>query len=80
MTFNLKDFPAEALSPYGIEAKHPDDFVLDALSLSPGLVLRVLGEQADALRAPPVSLAQLLDTLRDCGLEQSVARMRELFG
>lgn len=24
VTFNLKDFPDEALAPYGIEAQHPD--------------------------------------------------------
>lgn len=70
----------DAIAPFGIEAKHPDDFVMDTLSLSPGLVLRVVNEQANALKSPPVTLAELLDTLRDCGLEQSVARMRELFG
>lgn len=29
VTFNGKDFPAEALAPWGVEAKHPDDFLLD---------------------------------------------------
>lgn len=80
VTFNLKDFPAAALADFGIEAKHPDDFVLDALGLAPGTVLRAVTEQAAALKSPPVTLQQLLDTLRDNGLEQSVALMRELFG
>jgi predicted nucleic acid-binding protein len=80
VTFNLKDFPSSALARYEIEAKHPDDFVLDAIGLAPGLVLQAVGDQAAALKSPPVPLARLLDTLRDCGLEQSVARMRELFG
>lgn len=80
VTFNLRDLPAEALSRFGIEAKHPDDVVLDAVGLAPGAVLQAVGEQAAAPKSPPVALGQLLDTLRDSGLEQSVARMRELFG
>lgn len=80
VTFNLRDFPAEALAPLGIEAKHPDDFVLDAIGLKPGVVLQVITRQADALKAPPVSVGKLLDTLREAGLEQAVARLRELFG
>ena len=31
VTFNLKDFPPEMLQSYGIEAQHPDAFVLDLL-------------------------------------------------
>lgn len=80
VTFNLKDFPADVLAPFGIEAKHPDDFVLDTLDLAAGAVLRAVTSQSAALKAPPVSLPELLDTLRECGLEQAVARMRELFG
>jgi predicted nucleic acid-binding protein len=33
VTSNLDDFPAEALQPFGVEAKTPDDFVLDRISL-----------------------------------------------
>lgn len=40
VTFNLKDFPVEALRPYGVEAQHPDDFVMDLLDLSPAAVCR----------------------------------------
>jgi hypothetical protein len=29
VTFSLRTFPEEALEPYGQEAKHPDDFVID---------------------------------------------------
>jgi hypothetical protein len=27
VTYNLKDFPAETLAKFGIEAQHPDDFL-----------------------------------------------------
>jgi hypothetical protein len=80
VTFNLKDFPVEPLAPFGIEAKHPDDFVMDAIGLKPGVVLQVITQQTNSLKSPPVSVGQLLNTLRDTGLEQSVARLRELFG
>jgi hypothetical protein len=38
VTSNIKDFPAETLGPLGIEAKTPDDFVLDQISLDEGNV------------------------------------------
>jgi hypothetical protein len=27
VTLNLKDFPADVLDPYGVEAMHPDEFL-----------------------------------------------------
>lgn len=79
VTFNLDDFPPARLEPYNIEAKHPDDFVIDTIDLSPGVVAKVVAEQAAALKSPPRSVAELLDTLRDQGLVRSVAKLRELF-
>ncbi|HET7370483.1 MAG TPA: PIN domain-containing protein, partial [Gammaproteobacteria bacterium] len=35
VTFNLKDFPADALEPYAIDLIHPDDFVYYQLDLNP---------------------------------------------
>jgi len=31
VTFNLKDFPVQALAPYNLSAQHPDDFIVDLL-------------------------------------------------
>ena len=76
LTFNLDDFPESKLSPYNVEAKHPDDFMLDAIDLAPGVVTTVLAEQATALRNPPRSVVELLDL----GVVRSVAKLRELFG
>ncbi len=80
VTFNLKDFPNNLLAPYGIEAKHPDDFVLDAIGIAPGTIATVVSQQAASLKSPPVSLAEMLDRLRASGLEQSVAQLRHEFG
>lgn len=79
VTFNLRDFPEDALAPYAIEALHPDDFVLDCLDLAPGMVLAALQRQVQALRNPPRTLADLLDTLEGNGLPRSMARVRPLF-
>jgi predicted nucleic acid-binding protein len=80
VTFNIKDFPAEALATHEMEAKHADEFVIDQLGLAPAAVVNVIVEQSQALKNPPRSVADLLETLRDCGLAQSVAKLRELFG
>lgn len=79
VTLNLRDFPAAKLEPYCIEAVHPDDFVLDLLDLAPGAVLRVVQEQAAALRSPPTSIEELLEALERNNLRRSVAEARRLF-
>lgn len=76
VTANLKDFPAAVLAPYGIDAVPPDDFLYELVDLAPGAMTQVVAEQAAALRNPPQSVDQLLDTLRDNGLARTVARLR----
>jgi hypothetical protein len=78
VTFNLRDFPDHVLQRYDIEAKHPDDFVLESLDLAPGAIVECAVGQSRALQIPPVSLPELLNTLSRQGLVQSVARLQEL--
>jgi predicted nucleic acid-binding protein len=80
VTFNLDDFPATALDPLGLEAKHPDDFMVEALELAPGAIAAAVNEQAAALRNPAKTVAELLDTLQRQGLPLAVARLRDAFG
>ena len=80
VTFNLDDFPDEKLAPYNVEAKHPDEFVLDVIDLAPGLITSAVSAQAASLKNPPRTVGELLDTLRDLRLVRSVAKLRELFG
>ncbi len=80
VTANLSDFPADKLAPFNIEAKHPDDFVLDLIDLAPAKVTIVVSEQAASLRSPPRTVNDVLDTLQEQGLVQSVAKLRELLG
>jgi hypothetical protein len=77
-TANLKHFPAAALLGRGIEARHPDEFLLDQLHLHPSRVLEVLTEQAAALRRPPTDLAGLLNHLERCQVPDFVEAVRRL--
>lgn len=77
VTFNLKDFPADALKSYNLEAQHPDDFIVDLLDLHPAGVLEAAASHRRSLKNPPKSADEYLDTLLAQGLTQSVAVMRQ---
>ena len=47
VTFNLKDFPAEALAPWNIVAQSPDEFLIHQFHLAPEGVVGKFLEQAD---------------------------------
>ncbi len=80
VTANLRDFPRDTLARHQVEAKHPDDFVLDLIDTTPAVVLALVTRQAADLRSPPRSVDELLGLLQSVGLPVAVARLRELFG
>jgi predicted nucleic acid-binding protein len=47
VTFNLRDFPSEALAPHGIEALHPQDHLLTLWSINAGVVISKLALMTD---------------------------------
>ncbi|MDR1852068.1 MAG: PIN domain-containing protein [Propionibacteriaceae bacterium] len=63
VTFNIKHFPTAALEPYGIQAVHPDDFLLDQLDLYPVAVLDAVDEVPGAYENPPVTIREFLNLL-----------------
>ncbi len=63
VTFNLKDFPNNALSPHEVVALHPDVFLTRLQTRYPDDLDRIICEQAAALRKPARTAGQLLDTL-----------------
>ena len=77
VTNNIKDFPADRLAPFGIEAQTPDEFVLHLIDLAPGRIITVIDHQAAALKNPPMSVEALLTRLRTVGLPRSVAIIRQ---
>jgi hypothetical protein len=77
VTFNLKDFPAQALAPYGIESQHPDDFILHLINLNPSEICRVAKKHRSSLKNPPKTPEEYLESLLRQGLPQSVKALRD---
>lgn len=76
VTTNLRDFPPAPLAAFGIEAQHPDIFVLGLIDLDPGAVVTVVHQQQEDLKRNPKTVPELLDILERQGLVQSVAELR----
>lgn len=78
VTFNLDDFPAELLVPFGVEAQHPDDFLLNQLDLNPIAALKSIKAMRARWRNPPVAALELAVSLERFGLPMTAARLREV--
>ena len=65
------------LAPFGIEAQHPDEFVLHLLDLAPGVVCRAADHHRQTLKKPPRTLEEYLDALEAQGLTQTASVLRE---
>lgn len=78
VTFNLKDFPPVHLAPLGIEAQHPDEFIVHLIDLSPGVVLSFVTRGWKNLKNPSKTAEEYLDTLLRQSLPETVAALRDL--
>jgi predicted nucleic acid-binding protein len=72
VTNNLKDFPADRLDRWGIEAQHPDEFLTHQFHLSQPTFLQAVRAVRLRLKHPPKSVDDYLDTLRAQGLLATV--------
>lgn len=79
VTYNLKDFPADALSAYGVAALHPDDFLGKLLSHDAESVCVALKRQRASLRNPPKSVDEFLAILGRQNLTVTVETLRRHF-
>lgn len=79
VTFNLRDFTAAALAPYGLEVIHPDDFVRYQLDLDLARVLEAVRTCRARLKNPPKSVQDYLDTLEAQTLPKTVGDLRRYF-
>jgi predicted nucleic acid-binding protein len=61
VTSNLKDFPPSSLAEWEIEARHPDQFLMDLYAVDPETVASRLRDQAATIGR---SLPDLLATMR----------------
>jgi predicted nucleic acid-binding protein len=78
VTFNLRDFPSELLAHYGIEAQHPDEFIMHLIDLNQSKVCAAAEEQRKSLRNPPKTPDEYLDTMLRQGLPQTATLLRSL--
>ena len=77
VTRNLRDFPAAILGPLGIDAQHPDEFILHLLDLAPGAVVSAAQNHRRSLKNPAKTAVEYLATLERQGLTQTVSVLRE---
>jgi hypothetical protein len=77
VTRNTKDFPGNALKPFGITAQHADEFVVHLLDLAPGLVIEAVQRHRENLRNPAKTAQEYMDMLEKEGLTETVAILRE---
>ena len=72
VTFNEKDFPQAALTPFGIEAQHPDLLIDNLFDLDAAAVVSAAQKQRAQLKSPPLDVDRYLDALLRQGLVQTV--------
>jgi predicted nucleic acid-binding protein len=78
VTFNLGDFPAAALAPFGIEAQHPDDFLLNQLDLNPIAALKAVKAMRARWRTPQLSALDLAAMIEKLQMPLVATRLREV--
>ena len=76
VTNNLSDFPNDSLAPWSVEAKSPDDFVLDLIDFDARVVYACVQQIVHERRNPPESFDEVLGQLERAGLVESVAELR----
>lgn len=77
VTMNLRDFPVEVLAQFGIEAQHPDPFVLQLLDVAPAAVVAAAQTHRRSLKNPPKTISEYLETLDRQGLTRTVGVLRK---
>lgn len=77
VTFNLVDFPTDALKPHGILAQHPDEFICRLLQADLEGVCAAVRRQRANLKRPSKSVEELLVTFEQQHLLKTVEILRQ---
>jgi hypothetical protein len=77
VTVNVRDFPADALALFQIEAQHPDEFIAHLLDLAPGVVMEAARRHRESLKNHAKTMEEYLLTLETQALRQTVSVLRE---
>lgn len=78
VTNNIKHFPCEYLSQFGLTAKTADDFITDTIDLSPEIALKAFKEMVVNRTNPDLDEYEVLDRLRKNGLKNSADYLHSL--
>lgn len=78
ITANLKDFPNQYLAKFDILAQHPDFFISNLINLNPKKASVAFNNQVSFLKNPPLTVQQVLTSLKSSGLEQTVNLLTDL--
>jgi predicted nucleic acid-binding protein len=76
VTWNLADFPAEALACHGVRVCTPDDYLSDLLDVWPGELLATVVRMAGEKRRPPMTPSALADSLSKAGIPAFAQRLQ----
>ena len=64
VTYNIRDFPRDALSPLGLRARHPDEFCTEVLQGNPEATMRVMRDLVKSKSRPSRTMTEELAGLR----------------
>ena len=68
VTLNLSDFPKKTLAPLGIQALHPDKFLVGLFQDDATKFLHTVQTHRTSLQKPAQTVPEYLETLKICGL------------
>lgn len=77
VTQNLKDFPQDYLSGYGMEAQTADTFLRHLVELAPGVVYEAFVQISRRRRRAPRTMRELVDAFEAHGMPGSMADFRQ---
>ena len=78
VTNNLKDFPEEYLSTFGLKVKGIDEFITDIIDLNPERAIQAFKDLVLNRTNPDLDEFQILDRLRKIGLIDSANYLHSL--
>ena len=78
VTFNVRHFPKDACTPYGVEVQHPDAFLLHQFELAPAAFLHNLESLASERTKPPLTTVdEMLAALQKVTPQFAAAAQKE---
>ena len=80
VTFNLKDFPADELSRYGLHAQSPDVFLASVFDAHPEEAMDAMRRLVSSKRHPPRTMSEEIEHLRVLRLPLFARRLSETVG